>query len=93
MPPPHWALRFPQRGQGWHDPFLFLHHKSWLPPPKALALSNHQCPPPPISLGPSLPDQWGDVAETLSVLGSAFSSSWWELGWFPSQPLRSGALG
>lgn len=70
---PSWALRFPQMGQGCHGPFLSLRHESWLPPPKALALSN-QHPPPPISLGPSLPDQWGDVA--LSVLGSGCSSSW-----------------
>ncbi|KAB1268671.1 Low-density lipoprotein receptor class A domain-containing protein 2, partial [Camelus dromedarius] len=39
-----------------------LCHESWLPPPKALTFSNHQRPPPPMSPGPSLPDQWGDVA-------------------------------
>lgn len=36
--------------------------ESWLPLPKALTLSDHQCPPPPMSPGPSLPDRWGDAA-------------------------------
>lgn len=35
-------------------------HESWHPPPKALTLFNHQCPPPSMSPGPSLPDQWRD---------------------------------
>ena len=37
-------------------------HESRHPPRKALSLFNHRCPPPPMSPGPSLPDQWGDVA-------------------------------
>lgn len=38
-------------------------------PPKALTLFNHQCPPPPMSPGPSLPDQWGGVGYGLVWVG------------------------
>lgn len=60
---PHLSPQAPTDGAGLSCPLpVPPRHESWFSPPKALTLSNHQCPSPPCPLGLHFQISGGDVA-------------------------------